>query len=214
MTLATARAVLIQDAMKTSNDVLLGHLLKAQRGERREQREVSTAVGSALGKRAQQAMEEAAKRRKEVQEQDRLAANAEEERKCLTAEAQKAAAEARLACLRQVVENRRDAARRRAEAARAKGVARWLQTEYPTSLARSMIGWYRGLSHVQRERYTREVKEMLRSGFFSRLPANIPDLWAIDDSLTFQWAQLAPPWGRSLAVGPVRSAVSGGDGRA
>jgi len=121
----------------------------------------------------------------------RLAANEEEERKRATARAQTEASEARLACLRQVLENNREAAKRRAAAARAKSIARWLQTEYPIDRAETMIAWYTGIRQVDRERYTKEVREMLVTVVL-RLPANIPDLWTIDNSFTQQWCQLAP----------------------
>ena len=36
---------------------------------------------------------------------------------------------------------------------------------------------------------------MHKSKHFSRLPANIPHLWEVDFSFTFQWAQMSPPGG-------------------
>ena len=56
-----------------------------------------------------------------------------------------------------------------------------------------MIDWYAGIRALDRERYTKEVAEMVGSGVFRRLPANIPNLWVPDDTLTNQWCQIAPP---------------------
>ena len=165
MSLATARALLIQEAMRTSNNNLLRHLLAEQKDKARVAKDSATPDYAILQERAQEVREQQAKRRKEVKEENRLAANEEEERKRATARAQTEASEARLACLRQVLENNREAAKRRAAAARAKSIARWLQTEYPIDRAEKMIAWYTGIRQVDRERYTKEVREMLVTGF-------------------------------------------------
>ena len=112
-----------------------------------------------------QSMELAAKRRKERLEEDRLAANEAEERRRATPRAQQEALQARLAFAEQQMAQRTELGRRRAALSHAKHVQRWLQTQYPVELAESMIGWYTGLRHLDRENYTKEVDEMLKSGF-------------------------------------------------
>ena len=93
--MAAARQMLIADAMRKGDDVLLRHLLAGQRKETMEEREKATPVSAFLKLKAQQSMEQAAKRRKERQEEDRRAANDAEEQKRATARAQQEASEAR-----------------------------------------------------------------------------------------------------------------------
>ena len=197
--MAAARDVLIVEATKSGNDILLRHLLKEKKRETAAAREDAKPVSVYLKAQAAKSLEQAAKRREERRAEDRRAANEDEERKRATAHAQQEAHEAKRACLAQQLANRADLDRRRLAAARAKAVQRWLQTEYAANLARDMIAWYdEYLRPIDRENYKKEVDEMLKSGFFRRLPANIPDLWVPDDTLTFHWGQMAPP-GRGRA---------------
>ena len=195
LSVAGAREIMIRDAKRTKNDVLLKHLLAEKAKETEEAKEKARPITEELRKRAKEAMEKAAKRRKELQEQARLAANEEEDKKKCTADAIKAAHEAKLAALQQAAANARELERLRKEALVAKKVARWLQTEYPTQLAYRMIDWHGGLDPKVKQDYKQGVLEMYRSNHFSRLPANIPHLWEVDTSFTFQWAQMSPPGG-------------------
>ena len=188
--------MLIAEATRSGNDVLLKHLLKEKKRETTAAREDATPARVFLKTRAAQVEEQVAKRREERRAEDRRAANEIEDRKRATAQAEQEAHEAKRACLAQVLANRADADRRRLAAARAKAVQRWLQTQFAAKLATDLIAWYQGrLRPIDRERYKKEVADMLGSGFFNRLPANIPDVWSPDDSLTFQWCQMAPPGG-------------------
>ena len=142
MTLAAALEITRADARAKGKDDLLKRLYRMQREESTKTREDATQVSVFL-KRAlksmTQSMEQAAKRRKEKQEEDRLAANEAEERKRATARAQQEVAEAARALLEQQMANRLDLDKCRVAAARAKNVRRWLQTEYTANLAAAMI---------------------------------------------------------------------------
>ena len=188
--------MVIAEATRTGNDVLLQHLLKEKKRETAAARDDAKPASVHLKAQAAKSLEQAAKRREERRAEDRRAANEDEERKRATAYAQREAHEAKRACLTQVLLNRADADRRRLAAVRAKAVQRWLQTEYAAQLAKDMIAWYQErLRPIDRDRYKKEVGEMLGSGFFRRLPANVPDLWFPDDTLTMQWCQMHPPGG-------------------
>ena len=142
---------MIRDARRTKNDLLLKHLLAEKAKETEEEEEKARPITEELRKRGKEAMEAAAKRRKELQEQARLAANEAEEKKKDAADAIRGAHEARLASLQQAAANARELERLRKEAAVAKQQARWLQTEYPTQLAYSMIDWYGGLDRQSKK---------------------------------------------------------------
>ena len=62
-----------------------------------------------------------------------------------------------------------------------------------------MIDWYGGLDRQTKKDYKESMLEMYISRYFARLPANIPDLWEVDNAFTIQWAQMSPPGG-----GPTR----------
>jgi len=172
--------------MRQGNDALLKNLLKETREAAMEATDAGTEVAALLQKRARQSEDEQAKRRKEAIEERRLAANEAEEKKRATALAQAAAQEARLACLKQANENRRYEHKQRARSQRARCISRWLETEFATILADRLVRWYRGIRHIDRERYTREVTQMLGSGSFRRHPANIPNLWIPTTASTFR----------------------------
>ena len=195
---SAARDILIAEATRSGNDIILKHLLAEKRTEAREDREAARPETVHLRLAQKQSLEQAAKRRLERQEESRRAANEDEERKRATARAQLELQEAKRACLEQALRNREDAERRRVAAARAKAIQRWLQTEYPAQLAARMIAFYRGMRGDVRENYKKMVDDMISARWFSRLPANIPLLWNTDDSFNFPWCRMTPPHGGPL----------------
>ena len=106
---AAARQVLYAESMRKRDDLMLKHMRQQIRGETRNQKAAATEVGMLLRKRAQEQRDADAKRRREALEEQRLAAKNAAETKLLQARAEQAAAEARLASMRQIIINRRDA---------------------------------------------------------------------------------------------------------
>ena len=128
MGIAAARRVLYEEAVQKRDDAMLRCMRKPTREETLNEKDAATDVSMLLRERAEDQRAEEAKRRREVLEEERLAAKDIEETKLIRAKAEQAAAEARLASLRQIVVNRRDAeARRQAEALHTTQDS-WLQT--------------------------------------------------------------------------------------
>ena len=132
------------------------------------QRDASTKAGMLLRKRAQAQQAEDAKRRREASEEDRLAAKDLEAAKLIRAKAEEAASQARLACLKQVIVNRRDAEARRRREVLLRDEQRWLQTQYPPILARRCIDTVRPMSRVAKKGFEREVRDQLQAHTFER----------------------------------------------
>ena len=201
--IAAARRLLYDEAMKKRDDTLLRCIRKQMRDETLNQKDASTDVGMLLRKRAQDQQAEDAKRRREAVEEDRLAAKDLEETKLIRAKAEQAAAEARLACLRQIIVNRRDAEARKQTDVLQRAQERWLQTQYPALLARRCIDTLRGLSRNARGGFEREVGRQLELRTFER-QLFIKDLWVSDKSLTLEWSMVQP-----LSGGPRRQVRCG-----
>ena len=165
---------------------MLRRMRKQMRDETQKEKDASTEVGILLRKRAQAEQAEEAKRRREAVEEERLAAKDLEETKLIRAKAEQAAAEARLASLRQIIVNRRDAEARKQTEVLQRAQERWLQTQYPALLARRCVGTRRGLSTKARAGFDREICRQLERRTFER-QLFIKDLWVSDRSLTQEW---------------------------
>jgi len=107
--IAAARQVLYDEAVRKRDDLMLKHMRKQMRQETQTQKDASTEVAVLLRKRGQEYREAEAKRRRDSLAEEKLAAKDLEETMVIRAKAQQAAAEARLASLRQIVLKRRDA---------------------------------------------------------------------------------------------------------
>jgi len=191
MDIAVARRLLFDEAVKTRDDAMLRRLRKQMRGETLDQKEASTDVGMLLRKRAQDQQVEDAKRQREAAEEERLAAKDLEDAKLIRAHAEQSAANARLASLRQIIVNRRDAEARKQTEVLHRAQARWLQTQYPALLARRCIDTLRGLSRRAMGGFDREVGRQLELRTFER-QLFIKDLWVPDKSLTLEWSKVEP----------------------
>ena len=191
MEIAAARRLLYDEAVQKQDGKMLRWLRKQMQEETQKQKDASAHAGMLLRKRAEDERVHEAKRRRETVEVERLAAKNLEETKLLRAKAEQAAAEARLATLRQIIVNRRDAdARKRTEAIQ-RAQDRWLQTQFPALLARRCIETVRGLSKVARAGFDHEVCRQLQAGTFER-QLFIKDLWIADKSLTLEWSMVQP----------------------
>jgi len=191
MTVAVARQVLYDDAVRSRDDVIVRHMRKRMREETLNERDAATKVGVLLRERAQEHRDAEYKRHQEGLEKERLAAKDLEASRALRAKAEHAAAEARLAALKQIIENRRDAqARRRQEIVDA-AFRRWLQTQYPAMLARRCIISWQGLSKPAQVGFQRLIVDRMKAGTFQR-PVFIKDLWSCDGSFTNRLAMIKP----------------------
>jgi len=189
--IAAARQVLYDEAVRKRDDLMLKHMRKQMRQETQTQKDASTEVAVLLRKRGQEYREAEAKRRRDSLAEEKLAAKDLEETMVIRAKAQQAAAEARLASLRQIVLNRRDAqARKHAEVVE-RAFQRWLQTQYPAMLGQRCILNLRGLSADAKEGFRREVSILVKAGTFAR-QVFVRDLWSSDKSLTLEWSHTAP----------------------
>ena len=188
--LAAARRVLYEEAVRTRDDKMARILRQQMQKETRDQKDASTEVGMLLKKRAQEQLLADNKRRKDAAQEERLAAKDLEETKAARARAEQAAAEARLASLRQIVVNRRDAEARRQAEALAAAQQKWLQTLYPAYVARRCIDSLRNTAGA-RKAYDKIIGDQLAARTFER-QLFVKDLWIADKVYTTDWANVTP----------------------
>ena len=185
---AGARQVMFDEAIRTRNDAMLRQMRQQMRGETQKQKDAGTEIGMLLKKRVQENREADMKRRRQDLEQEWLAAKNLEKLKTLRANAEQAKEEARLAALRQALENRRDLQNRRYEELVEKTFQRWLQTQYPTQLARRIISFWRKMTVPTRKTFEGHITKALKERTFQR-QVYVKDLWTADRSLTLDWSR-------------------------
>ena len=188
---AQARQVLYDEAVRTKDDVMLKQLRAKMRGETQKQKDARTDTGMMLRKRAQEHQEADAKRRREAREEERLAAKDLEATKAITARAQQAVMKARLAVMEQAIVNRRDTAKRKRESEVERAFQRWLQTQYPVTLACKCYAALRGMSKANKAAYEEEIKRLFKEKTFDRQML-IKDLWVSDKTFTLDWSTQIP----------------------
>ena len=159
--IAVARRLLYDEAVQKRDDFMVRRMRQQMREETQMQTDASTKVGLLLRKRAQEQRAEEAKGRRDALEEERLAAKDLEETKVIRAKAEQATAEARLAALRQIILNRRDAEARKHAQVTERAFQRWLQTQFPAQLARRCISILRGMSAGAKKGFEREVSSLL-----------------------------------------------------
>jgi hypothetical protein len=107
--------------------------------------------------------------------------------------------------LRLAVATSREREETRRRAATAKQAQRWLQTEYPVTLARAMIGAQSDAPVATIIAFRKLMRDAEQSGFFRR-PVFVPDLWESIDAFTIVLGQVKPPGGGPLRVARVTPA--------
>jgi hypothetical protein len=179
---------------------------KQMREETQMQKDASDAVGQVLLKRCREQREDEAKRRKEAQKEEWLAAKTLEdtrlatakvqqttaETKLAAAKAQGAAAECRLERVRQIVVNRRDAEITRKTEALEKLTQTWMQTRYPVLVARDCIDGYASLTPKGKQAFGKEVAQCVAEGLCRR-QLYIVSLWDVNKSILVDWAAASAP---------------------
>jgi hypothetical protein len=203
LALARARRMLYDEAMLTRNDVILRHMRNQIREETHNQKDAGTEAAAFLRKRAEEHSARDAKRRREAVAEERLAARDLEETKVIRAEKERATAELRVAGLKQIIVNRRDAEARKQAEVMEKAFQRWLQTQYPVVLAKRCRDTFRMMSSGSRRGLDTRVTSLLKDRVFAR-QLSIKNLWDSDNTLTVTWSQI-----QSLAGGPRRSVRCG-----
>ena len=136
-------------------------------------------------------------------EAERLAAKDIEKVKTMRAQAEEAAAEARMKELDKKVVLLRDRLAMQQQAKFQKAYERWLQTVYPALVAERCIAIANALSPKAKDGYKRECKRMLAMGLCDR-PVFCPDLWETNVEFTHQWSQI-----KAFIGGAVRSVRCG-----
>jgi len=187
-----ARLILMAEAKRRRDDRTLQQLRKFGKVDTGEKKRAESETGVLLRKRAQEEADKAAKRRKELQEERRLAANEEEARKQETAKAQERVAAVKYMALEKLLENKKAAEKQREESAKAKEHSRWLQTVFPAMVAAVHITDANKMSPACKRTLEKSVRSWLAQGFFKRI-LYIPDLWTVDNSLLISVGQVQEP---------------------
>ena len=188
---AAARQIIYEEAVRTKNDLMMKHMRAAMRGETKKQRDCGTNVSMLLRTRAKEFSDAEAKLRRESIEEERLSAKDVEETKKITAQAKQAEYEARLACLQQIIVNRRDNQAKKHGEVVEKAFQKWLQTEYPAILGRDCIETFRALSKEARAGFQRHIEKLRKGRTFER-QLFIQDLWEDDRTFTNEWKRTTP----------------------
>lgn len=196
MSLAAARQVLYNHAKRSGDDVTLRHVRRCIQTESQAAKDSSTKIGVMLMEKNQAVRDAERKANLDRLNEDRLAAKDLEDVKHRRAAAEKAAADARLACLKQALANRQDAQLRKQRDIVARKYKEWLQTQYPATLARRLIRHKQGLSAASKANFTRTISLRLQDRTFQR-PLFLQDLWTADSTFTNVFAQV-----RSRNSGP------------
>ena len=191
---AKAHRVLYEDAVRSRNDNMVRLMRKLMREENQMQKDASTDIGQLLKKKFEEESAEVNKRRKALRDEERKAEKDLEQQKIIRLQQEKAAEEARCANLQQMIVNRRDAeARRRAEQLN-KAEQRWLQTIYPSLLARSCFK-YMGRANAKKDGdkkwwFDRISEYITEKGCTRTL--YLPEIWVDDPKLTQNYAKMQP----------------------
>ena len=188
---AEARQVLYDHAMRNHDDLALRRMRTEIRKDNHAQQEAATEIASHLRKRAETQRDADAKRRKEALEVERLAGKDFEEAKSHRANAELALVLGRRENLRQTLLVRRDADFRKQQALAEKAHQRWLQTEYPVTLARQCIDTCRALSPAAQQCMAEVIRVKCHDRVFDRC-LYIRDPWEQDKSVTREWCQAKP----------------------
>ena len=143
---------------------------------------------SLLKKAMDQRVDDAKRRRKNLEEK-RLANTTAEETKLAIAEKQKQIAEARLDHLILQIEVRRGQQKAQRAALLHKEQQRWLQTQYPVILAERCIHTMDNSSMRVKRLWQQEIEDLLCGTTFER-PIIVGNLWDTDEHLTRVWATI------------------------
>jgi hypothetical protein len=185
--LAAARRLLYDEAVQKRDDRMLKNIRKQMREETVLQKEASTETGVLLLKRMREHRDEEVKHRRAAHQEDMLAAKNLEDVKLATEKTRQKVAEARLAGLRQVVVNRRDAAARKHADDLEKITRVWLQTQYPCELAAKCINTFRRMDRIGKATFERLITQCLSDRIFQR-QLYIAPLWEAKRELTMDWS--------------------------
>ena len=209
--LERAREIMIADARKSGNEVLLRHLFAQRAGATRDQAERSTAAAKILQKRAlEQQLEEAVARKRAKQEEE-LARRDVEAAALRKVEAESRRDALRLDAMRETMRFHREEVARKQEERVFKSTQRWLQTVYPRDLAvrlRSICA-RRGADYAAT--MIGCIREAKAQNFFTR-NLYVRELWVVDVSFLVRYAQMRPPGGghpRTVYCGAPLSDVLG-----
>ena len=202
--LAAARRLLFDDAVSRGDDVLVRKLRRQMLHETFDEKMESSRVAEILKQRAADHLADVQKRRRLALEEERLAAKGIEDAKLLRAQAEQKIAEARLAHVQTVVQNRRDLAAAKHNELVHRIHQKWLQTQYPVVVAQQLILKLQNRTERARIGWTRDLEKHVVQGTFTRQLV-IRDLWDADKSFTSEWAKVSS----SIVGGPLRQVRCG-----
>ena len=188
---AAARQIIYEEGVRTKNDLMMKHMRAASCGETKKQRDCGTNVSMLLRTRAKEFSDAEAKLGRESIEEERLWAKTVADCRHIIAQAKQAVHEARLACLQQIIVNKKDAEVRKHAEVMEKAYQRWLQTQYPTVLGRSLTRMMRKLSEEAKTGFDVHIRKKIEERVFER-QLFLPELWAADKTLTVEWQRVIP----------------------
>ena len=196
-TVVEAREVLINEARRTNDDVILRRLLRLRDGDAKEEKDGATAVAKALQKRALAKQAEDAAKREEARKEERRAradVHIAEQRK---AEALARREEDRLNLFRENMRKRKEDMAQREAVANFRAQQNWLQTEYPRDLAEKLMRWAQSKRKEEKLAFQAKLGELSSQNWFRFMP-RVPPSWDEDKTALIRYGSVKPLVGSGL----------------
>ena len=194
-----ATRVMTRDAMDKHDDPMLRRMLRKAKTGNREQREGGSAAADVLRHMQKKTDEALYKRRKEIRDSDRQAADASANAAAARDQASKENLEARTRWLAQMQVKNREAEKAKHKDRESKAYQKWLQTEFAVIMAETLIKDFDAMTAGARRNFRTEVARGVTATLFARR-LDLPDLWEPDPTLTLSWGTVKRPHGRPHVV--------------
>ena len=181
-----AREVLIDDARRRRDNVLLRRLLAERAKETKYKRSAATDVAQTLQKRALAEKAVAEQKRKHARREEQKAALSIELAAERKAEAMARHAELRVISLQQSYRMRLEEVARGAARKKWQAEQKWLQTEYPRDLYRSLRRCIVSKTDTERNSFKLHLRDLAQQNWFRYMP-RAPALWDVDKTLLIRF---------------------------
>ena len=181
-----AREVLIDDARRRGDNVLLRRLLGARNRISLHKSRAATDVAQTLQKRALAEKAIADQKREHARREEQKAALDTELAAERKAEAMARHAELRVISLQQSYRMRLEEVARGAARKKWQAEQKWLQTEYPRDLYRSLRRAIVSKTEAERNSFKLQPRDLAQQNWFRYMP-RVPALWDVDKTLLVRY---------------------------
>ena len=191
---AVATAVVMDQALRGGNDLLLKHLRKSQDMSTRLDKEAAIPASQFLMKRMADEQSDAERRAKQLRAEERAAEAANLSKEQEISRNNMREAEARLQAMKLHVQQSREKEAARLAEEKAKRAALWLDEKFPCKLFLRLQAWYTRMSLDEKKNFKKLLKDRVGDKSFKRKLV-IPNLWEgeANPQVFMKWAQFHDP---------------------